>query len=534
MSEEHVLPDEALDADIAILAKKGAGKTYTAKGIVERLLDDGARVLILDPLSTWWGLKSSADGERPGYPIAVFGGPHGDMALSESMARPLADLIAKNNFPAIMDIAFMKKAEQQRFTRDLLEELFAKNRDPLTIVLEEAHVFAPQSVSGAEASAFHEVDRIARMGRAFGFRLITITQRASRLHKDVLTQASTMIALRVQHQLDQKPIIEWFKANADADFTKFVEGGLANLKAGQAFVGATDQDFFDRVQFPRITTLDSSATPKRGEKRIEPKTLAEIDLSEVRKALDEPEPAEKEQSASTEVKIVRDETAIAEARQAGYEQGYQKGYRSGSTDGMKRAIEALKELQAVPHEDRATQIEKPKPPSASVRNVQSSGNLTEPQLKVLGALRYWARLGFAEPSKPQVAAVAGYSPTSGGFSNLLSSLRTAGYVEYPAPGHLALTDSGKLSAPAPPSGSVGDLLSNILSSPQLKIMDALSHGGSMRRADLADATDYSASSGGYSNLLSSLKTLKLISYPAKGVVKIEPWTLEGEGAQTND
>jgi DNA helicase HerA-like ATPase len=50
-----VLPDQALTADIAILGKKGRGKSYAAKGVAERLLDLGERVLILDPLGHWWG-----------------------------------------------------------------------------------------------------------------------------------------------------------------------------------------------------------------------------------------------------------------------------------------------------------------------------------------------------------------------------------------------------------------------------------------------------------------------------------------------
>jgi len=65
----HPIPDAALDADIAILGKKGRGKTFTAKGIVERLLQMQRRVLVLDPLSVWWGLKSGADVKSPGFPI---------------------------------------------------------------------------------------------------------------------------------------------------------------------------------------------------------------------------------------------------------------------------------------------------------------------------------------------------------------------------------------------------------------------------------------------------------------------------------
>lgn len=434
----HPIPEEALDSDIAILAKKGAGKTYTAKGIIERLLDDGARVLILDPLSTWWGLKSSADGKSAGYPIAVFGGPHGDMELTEKMAKPLAKVIAHNNLPAVMDVAFMKKAEQQRFTRDLLETLFIENRDPLTLVLEEAHVFAPQSVAGSEASAFYEVDRIARMGRAFGFRLISVTQRSSRLHKDVLTQAATMIALKTQHHLDQKPILDWFTANADKEFAKNVEANLANLKVGEAFVGATDQDFFGRVTFPRIRTLDSSATPKRGEKRIEPKTLSEVDLSSVRAALDAPEP-EKEPKKS---KPVRDEKAIQEARQEGYEQGYQKGYAAGTADAIVRAVDALKSLEEASPSPRPTAA-KSKPTAKQ----KTAPRGTNPLVKA--AERIWpVRLSWGA-----LCALDGRKARGGHFNSLKRSALDAGELR---------EDNGLVTLSNPPETNNGEVPADIL------------------------------------------------------------------------
>ena len=47
------IPDEALTANITIPGKKGRGKSYSAKGLVERLLDLGERVLILNPLGGW-------------------------------------------------------------------------------------------------------------------------------------------------------------------------------------------------------------------------------------------------------------------------------------------------------------------------------------------------------------------------------------------------------------------------------------------------------------------------------------------------
>jgi DNA helicase HerA-like ATPase len=44
------LPADAFDDRIAIVGTAGSGKTYAAKGFVERLLESGARVAIVDPL----------------------------------------------------------------------------------------------------------------------------------------------------------------------------------------------------------------------------------------------------------------------------------------------------------------------------------------------------------------------------------------------------------------------------------------------------------------------------------------------------
>lgn len=328
-----VIPDDALDSDIAIIAKKGRGKTYTAKGIVERLLKMQRRVLVLDPLAVWWGLKTSADGERAGFPIAVFGGPHGDMPINEGMGRPLARILANENLPAVVDMSMMTKSAWQRLVGDLLDELFTHNRLPLWIVLEEADVFAPQQPrEGDSARVLGEVDRIARRGRAFGFRLISITQRPAKLHKDVLTQLSTLIALGVTSPQDRDAIKSWVEGNADRDTAKGVMDSLATLPVGEGWVWAPDHDLLTRTRFPKITTLDTSATPKAGEKRIEPKTLAEIDLKAVREALNAPAPEK------PGAKVAPDADALAQARSEGYADGLIEGEKRGKAAGVALGI----------------------------------------------------------------------------------------------------------------------------------------------------------------------------------------------------
>ncbi len=283
--KSHPIPDAALDADIAILGKKGRGKTFTAKGLVERLLQMQRRVLVLDPLSVWWGLKSAADGKSPGFPIPVFGGPHADIPLHDAAGPIIAELIVSTGTSAVLDMGEMRKAEQARLVADLLDYLFTRNREALWLVLEEADAFAPQQPMGELTRVLGEVDRIARRGRNFGFRLISITQRPAKLNKDVLTQLSTLIAMGVTSPQDRDAVKAWVDGNADRDQAKKVYDSLAKLPVGEGWIWAPDHDLLDRVKFPAIRTLDTSKTPQAGDTRITAPVLASADLAKITKQI---------------------------------------------------------------------------------------------------------------------------------------------------------------------------------------------------------------------------------------------------------
>lgn len=53
------LPLETVTQAIAILAKRRAGKSYTARRLVEQLARAGQQVVIVDPKGDWWGIRSS-------------------------------------------------------------------------------------------------------------------------------------------------------------------------------------------------------------------------------------------------------------------------------------------------------------------------------------------------------------------------------------------------------------------------------------------------------------------------------------------
>ena len=569
----HPIPDAALEGDIAILGKKGKGKSIVGKRLAERLLDLGRRVVVIDPQGHWWGLRSSADGKGPGFPIAVFGGDHGDMPLVENMARPLAQVLASENLPAILDLGGLRKAPIVRFVTAFLDELYARNRDPLWLVLEEADLFAPQNPMGDTAAVLGEVDRIARRGRAYGFRLITMTQRPARLHKDVLTQLSTLVAMGVTGPHDTKAIRAWVEGNADREASREVFDSLAKLPVGEGWVWAPDLDLLKRVQFPMIRTLDTSATPKAGEKRIAPKTLADVDIGTVREALDAAG-AGSEGSAQNASENIPELVAAAEQR--GFERGerhgreqantdadayrqrweketgdtaYNQGYREGLVHGRQIAAAAAREalpaqletilLEHQPHgyvDTTPPQTKARKPPPAQrpaepetpdVRHVPREvvpESLTPARHRILVALRQLEALGQDAPGKTNVAWFAGASPKSSAFGNNLGAMRSAGLIDYPGAGTVALTDAGRELVPRVDAPSHADLMAiarDKLTPAQLRMLEAAvdCYPNHLTTDELADHIGASPTSSAFGNNRGRLRSLGLITYPDGGQVR---------------
>ena len=165
-----VLPASALDDRVAIVGTSGSGKTYAAKGWVERLLDDGARVCVVDPLGVWWGLRAGADGVTPGYPVVVFGGRHADVALDEAMGAALGRLIGTHPLACVVDLSELgSSAARRRFMAAFAEALYEANTEPLHLVLDEADLWAPQRPVPEAQTLLGRIEEIVRRGRVRGF-----------------------------------------------------------------------------------------------------------------------------------------------------------------------------------------------------------------------------------------------------------------------------------------------------------------------------------------------------------------------------
>src|SRR5437764_12654856 len=112
----HPIPDAALDDRLFFCGIAGTGKTYNAMGRVERLLKRKNRVVIPDPLGVWWGLRLDATGKQPSdYDVVIFGGPHGDLPLTEHAGALIGETVAGMAESCILDLSQLgtKTAERR-------------------------------------------------------------------------------------------------------------------------------------------------------------------------------------------------------------------------------------------------------------------------------------------------------------------------------------------------------------------------------------------------------------------------------------
>lgn len=275
------LPVESVTSTFAILANRGAGKSATAHRFVEQLHRAGLPVVVVDVKGDWWGIRSSADGAGAGLPFVIFGGEHADVPLEPGAGEVIADVIATDQISAVLDLSHLSKTKARTFATAFAERLYLRNRDPLHVVVEEADVLVPQRATAATARLLGAWEDIAKRGRHRGLGLTVVSQRPQEVSKSVLDLMETVILLRMTGPRSIKAAQDWISVNADADGTTAAQviASLPALETGHGWVWSPALlRTLQQVDFALFDTFDSHATPTPGQRRVMPKTRADIDL----------------------------------------------------------------------------------------------------------------------------------------------------------------------------------------------------------------------------------------------------------------
>ncbi len=272
ISPVQSLPREAVTWVLAFLAKRGAGKTYSASVLAEEMLKAGIPIVVIDGMGIWWGLRVSKDGKSNGLPIVVFGGEHQDLPLIPDKAHQMARAIVESNISCVLDLSGFSKSQMKKIVPTFLDELYKINRMERHVFMEEADMFAPQRTIGPEdAICQGAVQSFVRRGGNHNLGVTVITQRSAVLTKDVLTQADCLVILRTLAPQDKKAIQLWVEEMTDENRTKLAKwfDSLKELENGEAWVWHPEKPaIYKKIHFRERETFHATRefirTPQAG------------------------------------------------------------------------------------------------------------------------------------------------------------------------------------------------------------------------------------------------------------------------------
>lgn len=559
LGEGLVLPLKFATEGVVAVGMRGSGKSNTLVRWAEVLYAAGIPWVAIDPKGDWGGIRSSADGTKPGLSIAVFGGLDESFPLTEYIGAAIADLLVDHNMSAVLDVSRLPIAARARFLTDFCNRLMDRHQaEPHVrcVILEEAHRYIPQRVTKETAKVKEAAAAILLEGRAFGLGCWGATQRPARLHKDVLEEVGTAVLHRIGAAAtnDLRTISGWVKHEELGDE---IVPSLTKLASGEAWILAPSTlGIAQRVMIDRRTTYDSAATPLVGAGSRPTLTLADVDAAAIKEALaDTIERAKADDPKVLHRRIteLQRQLAVAEARQPATVEVEVPILPVATLEGLRDALSvALDELRtaltpvtdvvmlvdsllAAPAPRTPSllrQLAQPVPPTDPTRGQApgpppATGPTQDVVLKA-GARRLLETIARHHPmrhSKAQVGTLAGFKITGGTFQTYFSTLRRHGLVDIDHEGLITATTEGLAAAgvdePRPMSpDEVLELWRTRLKRGARQMLDALveTYPAGYTRGQLADLLAMAETGGTFQTYLSTLRRNGLADVVDGGLV----------------
>lgn len=531
-----------VDTRMLIQANSGGGKSWLLRLICERVAGK-LQTIVLDPEGEFATLRERVD-------MALVGAG-GELATDVRSASLLARKLCEVGISSVVDLYDLKLHDRREFVKRFIESLMSVKRElwhPLLIIIDEAHVFAPERSAG-ESVATDAVIALMSQGRKRGFAGILSTQRLSKLHKDAAAEANNVIIGRTWLDVDQQ------RAGDLLGMDKAGRQSLRDLDPGQffSFGPAFNVHGVMRFQSDQVSTTHPKAgerhtmtAPKASEKIRDivaqigdlPKQAEEeartIEDLRVENARLKRELAAKPQLAPATPIVQRVEVPVIPAEiitLSGELQAATKDATaalSGMQTATERLINALSQAAArqsvvhtTPADDSPRRVD-PALAELRARNYQrvndprQSANvggvgLPKAERAILTVLAQYPD----GRSKRQVAILTGYAINGGGFNNAISALASKRYIER-AGDQLVATEAGLQAlgnwTPLPSGAALLAHWLNQLGKAERAILEVLAGAwpNAMTKTDIAAAAGYEVSGGGFNNAISRLRTLELI------------------------
>lgn len=151
------------------------------------------------------------------------------LKLYSTNSTPLQEIV-KYKRASIISLKGVDPYVQEAFVSGLLRDLFeARKREeipPFMLVLEEGHNFCPEKSLG-EVKSSKIIRTLAGEGRKFGIGLCVISQRPAKVDKNVVSQCTTQILLKITNPNDLRSVIS---SSEGVDFSS--ENEIQKLNIG--------------------------------------------------------------------------------------------------------------------------------------------------------------------------------------------------------------------------------------------------------------------------------------------------------------
>lgn len=538
-----------------VQANSGGGKSYLLRKLIEQI-HGHAPYIMLD-------LEGEFTSIREKYDVIVFGKGH-DIPINIRYAEKLARYLLELSASAIIDLSELKHHERILFVKRFLESMIDAPKSlwhPTVVLLDEAHQFCPED---GKAESMNAVIDLCTRGRKRGYCAVLATQRLSKLNKDAAAELNNKIIGRTTLDVDVKRTCSELGMNLQEgkqrlrqlDEGEFYVFGPAianevtrqkvspvkttHMKTGMKFSTITPpskalQKLIGRIAEIPVeaeTEKDTIQALKERIKTLEAtnkaKPVSVIDQSVVvslKSQVSEYDAFVNSQAAKLQKILVPALKNISTTAEDGY-----AAVLKMIEEGKIHSLHKMKIIQPILEKTLAKMKHSaPGPAPANSKDkklVSRQEGCIPPDHAPLGKCERSILTVLAQEEKPtaknKIAIRSGYSANSGGFNNALGKLRSLGFID--GRGDTKITDLGIDALgdynPLPvPGQELCDYWIKELPKCESLILAHLIqfHPGTCSKDVIADATGYSANSGGFNNALGKLRTLELIE--GRGEIK---------------
>jgi len=503
LAENLSLPLDFVTERIAYLARTGAGKSGGMRVEFEQFVDAGIFSIFVDPKGDAWGIR--AEGKGPGKPVLVIGGDHGDIPLEPTGGKVIAEFLMRERVSCVIDISDFSTTEMWHFMAEFCKIAYKLNRDVCHLFIDEVDMLAGQQYF--DPHCLHGIQLIQNKGRNRGWGVTIASQRPQMVNLTVLNASGTYIVMQTIGDDGLKVVRRLLGAVCSKQVTNEIIAQLPTLQTREAFVYSPQVLGIDpvRIKFAEFQTFDSMRTPKPGERRQAPKSLADIDLSTVQREMAETiEKVKSEDPKLLQAEIRRLKLELAKKPEAAAPAEPIEIEVPVFPDGLRQDLDAIFarltkhgnqigeihtnlgetfEQLRLNHEDIRSLIDKYKDlPSSAVFGLPRSNNLptpvrnsppkSQPAMKshsavtngdlsplhrsILNGVALLHSIGEPNPTIAQVGAVIGKHHNAGRIRGGFNQLHEMGYAEI-ADLNIRLTGKGSSEAEIPDISSQADI-----------------------------------------------------------------------------